>query len=41
MIPSKAKYSAALVALGALGLVLGAVTIGVLTAGEWLERRSK
>lgn len=35
----KAKYGAALATLGALGLVLGAVTLVALTAAERLERR--
>ena len=37
----RAKYGAALVALGALGLVLGAVTLVVISAAEHIERRAK
>lgn len=37
----KAKYGAALATLGVLGLVLGGVTLAVLTGAEWCERRSR
>lgn len=40
MIPPKAKLGVAVAALGALGLVLGAVTLVVMIAAERLERRS-
>ena len=36
-----AKYGVAVAALGALGLVLGAVTLVVMLAAEHLERRSR
>ena len=40
MITREAKVGVAVAALGALGLVLGAVTLVVMVAAERLERRA-
>jgi hypothetical protein len=39
--PPNTKLGVAVAALGALGLVLGAVTLVVMVAAERLERRSR